>query len=211
MGSRVQEPISDHHVGQRHLDRMVMLSDGVFAIAITLSAIEIKPETAPGQSLWQAWSIPLLVYFFSFFIIGTVWMFHRRMVAHLRDIDGVGSAINLVLLCVVALMPVVNRFVFTDAVHASSITVFAAMMVVTFVLLAVFWGYLAFVAKLAPDLPRSTARLWLIEMMSPMIGALSVILYESGYWIALSLVLVVYTVLLLVRARAKRRADASGS
>lgn len=211
MGSRVQEPISDHHVGQRHLDRMVMLSDGVFAIAITLSAIEIKPEGTPGQSLWQAWSVPLLVYFFSFLIIGIVWMYHRRMVAHLRDIDGVGSAINLVLLCVVALMPVVNRHVFTDDAHASSIAVFAGMLVVTFVLLAVFWGYLAFVAKLAPDLPRSTASLWLIEMMSPMVGALSVILYEARHWIALSVVVAVYVVLLLARMRAKRRADLSGT
>jgi hypothetical protein len=43
-----------HHVHQRHLDRLVMLSDGIFTIAITLSAIEIRPELKPGQSLWQA-------------------------------------------------------------------------------------------------------------------------------------------------------------
>lgn len=52
MESRVREPVSDHHIGQRHLDCLVMLSDGVFAIAITLSAIEIKSEAVPGRNLW---------------------------------------------------------------------------------------------------------------------------------------------------------------
>ena len=55
MNSRADQPVNDRSVGQRHLDRLVMLSDGIFAIAITLSAIEIRPELKPGQSLWQAW------------------------------------------------------------------------------------------------------------------------------------------------------------
>lgn len=211
MGSRVQEPISDHHVGQRHLDRLVMLSDGVFAIAITLSAIEIKPDSSPGQSLWQAWSIPLLVYFFSFLFIGTVWFYHRRMVAHLRDIDTFGSAINLVLLSVVALMPVVNRNVFTSAFHALGVPIFAGMLVVTFLCLAAFWIHVVYVAKLAPDLPRAVAVLWLLEMVSPVVGAVGVVLYGRQDWVALAVMIVVFLVLLLTRARTVKRAAKPGA
>src|ERR1700748_3309031 len=84
MKVRTDEPVEDRHVAQRHLDRMVMLSDGIFAIAITLSAIELKPESVPGKTLWQIWATPLFVYFISFFIIGQLWLMHRRIVAHLR-------------------------------------------------------------------------------------------------------------------------------
>ena len=48
MNSRTDGPGIDRTVGQRHLDRLVMLSDGTFAIAITLSAIGIRPELKPG-------------------------------------------------------------------------------------------------------------------------------------------------------------------
>ncbi|MEP6899909.1 MAG: TMEM175 family protein [Rhodanobacter sp.] len=176
MRSRVLEPISDHHVGQRHLDRLVMLSDGVFAIAITSSTIEIRPEARPGQTLWQVWSTPLLIYFFSFLIIGLIWANHRRMVAHLRDIDAIGTVLNLVLLSLVALMPLVTRFIFADAAHGVDLLIFALALMATFTCMAVLWGYLAFVAGLAPDLDRSTAMLWLLEMLSPPIGAMGVVL-----------------------------------
>jgi uncharacterized membrane protein len=32
----------------------------------------------------------LTVYFLSFLLIGVIWVGHRRIVSHLRDIDGVG-------------------------------------------------------------------------------------------------------------------------
>ncbi|WP_449428642.1 hypothetical protein [Rhodanobacter umsongensis] len=43
MNSRANKPVEERHVGRRHLDRPIMLSDGIFAIAITLPAIEICP------------------------------------------------------------------------------------------------------------------------------------------------------------------------
>lgn len=44
MNSRMDEPVEERHVGRCRLDRLIMLTDGIFAIAITLSAIEIRPE-----------------------------------------------------------------------------------------------------------------------------------------------------------------------
>lgn len=167
MGNRVLEPISDHHVGQRHLDRLVMLSDGVFAIAITLSAIEIKPEIKVGQSLWDAWKFPLMVYFMSFLLIGGVWAIHRRIVAHLRDVDGTATALNLLLLSLVALMPVVIRVSFASAESGSaalgsaSMVIYALSVAANYACLAAFWFYAALVAGLAPDVDRRLAWGWL--------------------------------------------------
>lgn len=179
MGSRVQEPIEDRHVGQRHLDRLIMLSDGVFAIAITLSAIEIKPEAAVGLSLWQAWSKPLLLYFLSFLLIGVIWANHRRIVAHLRDIDAVGTAINMVLLSLVALMPVVIRFSFEDSSQQEAFTIYAIAIAATFTCMLAFWVYAAFIARLAPDLDRATAREWLVQMILAPLAMLAAVLYEA--------------------------------
>ncbi|WP_049623811.1 TMEM175 family protein [Frateuria defendens] len=197
MGERGRDPVESREVGRRHLERLVMLSDGIFAIAITLSAIEIKPEPQPGQTLWQAWSTPLLVYFLSFVLIGAIWASHRRIVAHLRDIDGPGTAINLLLLSLVALMPVVIRFVLTETESASAFPIYAAAVAATFGCLAVLWAYAAFFARLAPDVPPRQALAWLLETVAaPLIVAAGACYEAKGK--AVALLITVFAVLLLV-------------
>lgn len=193
MNRHAEEAGSDRSMGQRHLERLVMLSDGIFAIAITLSAIEIRPELKPGQTLWQAWSGALTVYFLSFLLIGVIWVGHRRIVSHLRDIDGVGTAINLLLLSLVALMPVVIRFALDDAARDLGFVVYAAAIAVTFACMAALWFYVAFVARLAPDLELRLARIWLLEMIAAplIIGAMAFYqLHLRGVALLLTLVAV---------------------
>ena len=101
--------VREHHVHQRHFDRLVMLADGVFAIALTLSAVELRPEAKPGQSLLEVWGVPLLVYFFSFYLIAGVWYQHRRAMAQLRRIDAPLTVLTMLLLSLVALVPVLIR------------------------------------------------------------------------------------------------------
>jgi len=104
-----EQPVREHHVHQRHFDRLVMLADGVFAIALTLSAVELRPEARPGQSLFEVWGVPLLVYFFSFYLIAGVWYQHRRAMAQLRRIDTPLTVLTMLLLSLVALVPVLIR------------------------------------------------------------------------------------------------------
>ncbi|MGC1550017.1 MAG: TMEM175 family protein [Rhodanobacter sp.] len=156
--------VKGHHVHQRHFDRLVMLSDGVFAIAMTLSAVELKPESLPGKSLAQIWAIPLLIYFVSFFIIGSVWVRHRRSLAHLRHTDTVLTVLNMALLSLVALTPVMIRLFLTgEGGTASGMLIYALVMMGNYLCLATAWGYAAFVADLAPDVLRPRAWCWLLE------------------------------------------------
>lgn len=171
---------ADRQMGQRHLERLVMLSDGVFAIAITLSAIEIKPEAGEGTSLWQAWAPSLLVYFLSFFLIGLIWVVHRRIVSHLRDIDGPGTVINMVLLSLVALMPVMVRFALTHSSEEGSYFVYSLAFAVLYAGLALLWTYLAFMAKLTIDISVGAARELLYKMCFVVAFFAAVAAYQLG-------------------------------
>jgi uncharacterized membrane protein len=77
---------------ERHAyDRLIMLSDGVFAIAITLLALEIRPPAnwngELSDLLRQTWRA-LLGFGLSFVLISIYWMAHRRMFARFRRVDG---------------------------------------------------------------------------------------------------------------------------
>ncbi|MGH8156958.1 MAG: TMEM175 family protein [Rhodanobacter sp.] len=158
-------PVKGHHVHQRHFDRLVMLSDGVFAIAMTLSAVELKPVAQPGESLAQVWGLSLLTYFVSFFIIGGVWIRHRRALAHLRYVDMPLTLINLLLLSLVALMPVVIRVLLggEGGMTSDGMLIYALSMAANYACLATAWGYAAFIADLAPEVPRARAWGWLLQ------------------------------------------------
>ncbi len=76
------------------LERLILFSDAVFAIAITLIIIEIKfPDIEKGATSLQIWEAfkPTLVQFaafvLSFFFIGTLWMRHLQIFRYLITYD----------------------------------------------------------------------------------------------------------------------------
>jgi uncharacterized membrane protein len=93
------------------LERMILFSDAVFAIVITLMAIEIKiPETEPitDAALPKAMMhlVPtILAYIVSFGFIGTVWYQHLKMFSILKDYDKGLVVRNMLLLFFVGLFP----------------------------------------------------------------------------------------------------------
>lgn len=93
------------------LERMILFSDAVFAIAITLLVIELKlPEfdASSNDALTEALrhTIPHFISFIiSFMIIGIYWMAHHRMFSYVIDYDRRLLWLNLMLLFFIALMP----------------------------------------------------------------------------------------------------------
>jgi len=210
MAKRGELPVEEHHVGQRHLDRVIMLSDGVFAIAITLSAIELKPTLLAGHGLWDAWARPLVLYLISFVLTGGVWLSHRRMFAHLRDIDVAGTALNLLLLAFVALLPVAIRFSLEHMEENPQVMqVYFMATAATYVSAALLWAYLAFVARLAPDLDRRVALGWLLRLlMAPVLIAAAALLHAG--WTAAASAMAAVAAVLAVSRRWLGRPAAAG-
>lgn len=88
--------------------RLEAFSDGVFAVAITLLALNITVK-GPGYGrllhqvglLWPA----LLAYVVSFFMIGIIWVNHHVLVRSIIVVDRTLLFLNLVLLLFVVLIP----------------------------------------------------------------------------------------------------------
>jgi len=86
---------------------MVVFSDGVFAIAITLLVLEIRPPadyTRLLQELAALWP-SYLAYALSFLFIGQVWANHHVMFDNIRVADRVILLLNTLLLMIVAFLP----------------------------------------------------------------------------------------------------------
>ncbi|MFD0941990.1 TMEM175 family protein [Pedobacter boryungensis] len=96
------------------LERMILFSDAVFAIVITLMAIEIHiPKLPDGVHYTQISFIDALKhvyptifgYLLSFFFIGAMWYKHLQMFSLLKDYDKGLIVRNLIFLCFIGLFP----------------------------------------------------------------------------------------------------------
>jgi uncharacterized membrane protein len=99
------------------LERLILFSDAVFAIAITLLVIEIKVpeihENVSDKALLQSLAhlIPKFIGFIvSFMMIGLYWTLHHRMFGFVTGYSRKLLVLNLVFLFFVALMPFSTGF-----------------------------------------------------------------------------------------------------
>jgi len=60
----------------------------------------------------------------------------------------------------------VIRFALADPAQDQAFVVYAVAIAATFGCMAVLWIHVAFIARLAPDLDSSRARIWLLEMIA---------------------------------------------
>ena len=100
------------------LERMILFSDAVFAIAITLLAIEIKVPEVPKNMVTDhlladkmGELIPKFIGFFvSFFVIAIYWVVHHRTFGFVTNYNQRLLWLNLFFLLAVVLMPFSSGF-----------------------------------------------------------------------------------------------------
>jgi uncharacterized membrane protein len=138
------EALADH-VRRHSYDRLLMLSDGIFAIAITLAALEIQPppEHSSLAAMAHAMARPIIAYVLSFAVIGIFWIQHRDLFARVRRADAPLTLLTLVLLCLVALLPAVVHGVYSPGDDEAPFRLYAAVMVACGLTCAGLWLYAA--------------------------------------------------------------------
>ncbi|MEV4812163.1 TMEM175 family protein [Micromonospora avicenniae] len=117
-GGRAAEP-SAAFGGTRNPGRLVAFSDAVFAIAVTLLVLDIRPpedfrRLLHGLGLlWPSY----LAYSVTFLMIGQIWVNHHVMFDHIRTVDRLLMFLNTLLLMDVAFLPFAAS-VLSDAFHS---------------------------------------------------------------------------------------------
>ena len=95
------------------LERLTALSDGVFAVAMTLLVLDVRVPASAGlasseHALWGALSKlgpSFAAYLLSFTMLGTFWLAQHTLLGILRRCDRTLTWINLGFLFVVSLLP----------------------------------------------------------------------------------------------------------
>jgi len=135
------------------LERMILFSDAVFAIAITLLAIEIKVPEVPRNVVTDhllaekmGELIPKFIGFIvSFFVIAIYWMVHHRLFGFVINYNLRLLWLNLLFLLAVVLMPFSSGFYSEYVTRQVKLPVYVYVCNIIFLgaMSLVIWNYIA--------------------------------------------------------------------
>ncbi len=167
---------------QLGLERLVFFSDAVFAIAVTLLALEIRlPSLGDGltndqllQALLALWP-KYLGYAISFLAIGTFWMSHHRKFRLIVRYDAGLMLLNLLLLMAVAFVPFPTA-VISEYGNRTATIFYALVMMIVGLLNTAVWIYASHRNRLIePTLtPLRARRETLRVLVAPAVFLLSI-------------------------------------
>lgn len=132
---------------ERHaFDRLIMLSDGVFAIAITLAALEIHPPQhwRGLEELWQALKFSLFAYAVSFMVVAAYWTSQRDLMSRMHKVDNTFTALCLAQLFCVALIPSATRLLYESGASPGAVQAYSATIAACGFLASGMWSYATF-------------------------------------------------------------------
>lgn len=169
-------------------DRLEALSDGVFAIAITLLVLDIAVPTHAGGHLLNAvgklWP-SYLAYGVSFSTIGAAWLGHNAITEYLDRADAVFVRVNLLLLLLIAFLPFPTRlfadYIGNDQPERVAATIYGGSLLLSSTLLWVLWRYAVHANLVRPDAADEEVQL-LTQRLTPGLGGY-VILIVVGLFV----------------------------
>ena len=173
------EPLNER-IRRHDYDRLLMLSDGVFAIAITLLALDLVLPAHWDGSVERLMSVPgrpLVGYLFGFGLVGAFWFMHRRLFARLERVDAGVTVLNLLLLGIIGLTPYVARMI-AEAGPGRAMPFYLVAIAGVFASIALIRGW----AAMRPDLlhPQIDRRGWRSDALA--VAASALVFGSVGTW-----------------------------
>ncbi len=185
----------EHRLFAFTLERIVFFSDAVFAIAITLLAIDLRfPAVPSGQSddaflrTLATLGPSIFAFCISFVTIAAFWVGHYRTFRYIVDADGRLIALNLAFLFSVAILPFPTSIIAGQGNLPSAAVVYALFVVVTGALSTLLWVYPAQIAHLvSPNVTPAIARYVTARaVVIPIVFGLSIpaaLVSPQGAWV----------------------------
>ena len=152
---------------------MEALSDGVFAIAITLLVLDIVVPANAGRdllrsvaALWPSY----LAYVVSFSTIGASWLGHNAITEYLGRANATFVRLNLLLLLLIAFLPFPTRlfadYIGQDRPERVAATIYGISLLLSSTLLWVLWRYAVHAGLVRPDAADEEVQL-LTQRLTP--------------------------------------------
>jgi uncharacterized membrane protein len=168
---------------ERGMDRILGLSDGIFAFAITLMVLDlVVPAMTPSQdaaalpSLLAGEWIGFLNYFLSFAIIAVWWNTHHRIFEYINGYDGMLKALNLLLLLAITMTPFFTKLLDTWQTAPFAIALYALDQGVAGLFVALTWRHASKGSKfINPHLDRKIVnRTRITSYLTPLLFFVSI-------------------------------------
>jgi uncharacterized membrane protein len=190
--------VSYRQFAARGLERIGALSDGVFAIAMTLIVLEIHvPELPPGSTdgdLFSALGLlgpRFVTYLLSFLTLGIFWSGQQTELNHMARADRDLSWIHIGFLAFVSLMPFTTSLLAENIELRLALLIYWANIAVLGFVLLIGWAYAKRAGLLkeeaGPEVDRAVRRRILVAQALYAFGALLCVISTtwSIAWIVL--------------------------
>jgi uncharacterized membrane protein len=142
--------------------RLFALADGVFAISMTLLALDVRipdevPDTRAGfVAASAAFYGQFGVFIVAFLIAGRFWVSNHRIMAGLRSVDNGALERTVLFLAGVSSLPVATAVLFRFGAVPHAVTFASVLLAVTTLLSARLWWYVSDPARPLSDVAPET-------------------------------------------------------
>lgn len=147
-------------------ERLVLFSDAVFAIAMTLLVIELHAPAGPDQELPAALGgllRPYLTFALSFAVVGLVWLSHHRKFRVISSTDSGLLRLNLLMLFFVASVPLPTAILGEHGDAVLAVVVYASTICAVGFTLSAIWLYAWHRGLVDPEVDEQLFRYLLVR------------------------------------------------
>lgn len=180
-----------NRIAGQNVERLAALSDGIFAVAMTLLVLDLRLPAAQSihseHDLWRALaalSPRLLTYLMSFLTLGIFWVGQQTQLNHLARSNRDLAWIHLAFLFAVTITPFSTRMLAAFIKYRLALLAYWSNILLLGIVLYASWGY-AIRARLVKDdmpadVPAAVCRRIIIGQALYAVGALLCII--NTYW-----------------------------
>jgi uncharacterized membrane protein len=157
--------ISYNRISAQSVERLAALSDGIFAVAMTLLVLDlhvpIKEAIHSELDLWRgicAMMPQLITWIMSFLTLGIFWAGQQAQLNHFERGDRHLAWIHLIFLCAVSVVPFSTRLLAEFIGYRTALLIYWTNILALGVVLYASWKYAEHAALVKTDVPHGTGK-----------------------------------------------------